>query len=138
MNSLYIALPTNTKTLSNFHLIKNEARFIINNIAIYLNKMLSVIKRVMDTIFLSATKRMVCATQLAVAVQNFINDSYGLSNTEINSKDYITRFMESYSITNMCCKSAISKKSSSKWLDSYKPLSQHSKGAISAFLCFPR
>ena len=66
--------------------------------------MLSVIKRVMDTIFLSATKRMVCATQLAVAVQNFINDSYGLSNTEINSKDYITRFMESYSITNMCCK----------------------------------
>ena len=81
MNSLYIALPTNTKTLSNYHLIKNEARFIINNIAIYLNKMLSVIKRVMDTIFLSATKRMVCATQLAVAVQNFINDSYGLSNT---------------------------------------------------------
>jgi len=82
MNSLYIALPTNTKTLSNFHLIKNEERFIINNIAIYLNKMLSVIKRVMDTIFLSATKRMVCATQLAVAVQNFISSTAMVSATQ--------------------------------------------------------
>jgi len=65
-------------------------------------------------------------------------DSYGPNSPEMNSDDYSTRFMESYSITNMCCKSEILKKSSSKWLDSYKPLSQHSKGAISAFLCFPR
>jgi len=41
--------------------------------------------------------------------------------------------MEPYSIVNMSGKPAIYKKSSSKWLNSSKPLTQHLKGMIFAF-----
>jgi len=44
---------------------------------------------------------------------------------------------ESWDITNMSCKSAILKKSSSNWLNSGKPLTQQLKGAIFAFPGFP-
>jgi len=51
---------------------------------------------------------------------HFFN-SYGPSSPEMNSGDYGTRFMESHSIVNMSCKSAILKKSSNKSLYSGKP-----------------
>ena len=59
------------------------------------------------------------------------------SSPEMNSTDYSTRFMESYNIMNMSCNPAILKKSGSKWLISGKPLTQHLKGAIFAFPCWP-
>jgi len=47
---------------------------------------------------------MACAAQLTVAVQNSTSfNSYGSSSPEMNSNDYITRFMESHSTTNMSC-----------------------------------
>jgi len=54
------------------------------------------------------------------------------SSPEMNSNDYSTRFIESRGIMNMSCKSAILKKSSSNWLNSSKPVTQHLKGASSA------
>jgi len=54
----------------------------------------------------------------AAAVQNshtFLL-SHGRSSSELDSNDYVTRFMESYSSMNISCKSAILLKSSSNWL----------------------
>jgi len=94
--------------------------------------------------FLSSTQRigqqcMVLAVQFSCCSRklHFFN-SYCPSSPEMNSNDYSTRFMESYGIMNMSCKSATLKKSSSNWLNSGKPLTQHLKGTISAFPCFPR
>ena len=59
-----------------------------------------------------------------------------LNSIELNSVDYITRFMESYSNMNMSRKSAILKWSSSNWLNSAKPLEW--KDAIFMFPYFAR
>jgi len=108
--------------------------------------MLSAIKHVVDAIFffqqhsvpmqfimmVHAAQFSCCSTKL-----HFFY-SYGPSSPEMNSTDYSIRFMESRGITNFSCKSAILKISSSNWLNSGKPLTQHLKDAIFAFPCFFR
>jgi len=93
--------------------------------------MLSVIKHAVDAIFLSATQciskqHMVHAAQFSCcsAKLHFFY-SCGPSSPEMNSNEYSTRFMES-----------ILKKSSSSWLNSGKPLTQHLKDAIFTLPCF--
>jgi len=105
--------------------------------------MLSVIKHAVGTFFFHQHSASVsnawCLQYSSVsAVENHFFDSYGPSSPEMNSNDYSTRFMESYGIMDMSCKSATLKKSSSNWLNSGKPLTQHLKCTISAFPCFPR
>jgi len=92
--------------------------------------MLAVIKRCGCYLFLSATRRistqrMVCAAQFSrYSAKLYFFDSYGPCSPKMNSADYSTRFLESYNIINMIYKPAILKKSSNKWLNSGKPLTQ--------------
>ena len=101
--------------------------------------LVSVIKHTMDSIFSYSNTSAQCMVHAnwPAAVQNYFFNSYGPSSPEMNANNYSARFMESYGIMNMSCKSAILKKSSSKWVNSGKPLTQHLRGTIFAFACFP-
>jgi len=57
---------------------------------------------------------------------------------KLNSNDYTTSFIESYSSENVSCKSAICQKSSSFWIELQGTFNAALKGAIFAFLCFTR
>ena len=105
--------------------------------------MLAVIKHAVDTISFSfsntthqRTAPGACNTvQLLQCKTSFLPQLYDPSSPYMNSTDYSTRSAESYGLMSMNCKPAISQKSNSKWLNSGKPLAQHLKGAIFAFLC---
>jgi len=93
---------------------------------------LAVIKHALDAIFSiqqhSALAHSAWCVQhsSAAAVQNFISSS----SPDVNSDGCSTRFMETYGITDMSCKSVVLNKSSSNWLNSGKPLTRHLTGAV--------
>ena len=102
--------------------------------------MLSVIKHAMDTVCPFGntahprTTYSLCNTVSCCTAKLHFFDIYGPSSPEMNSTDYITRLMESYSIVSMGCKSAILKKSCSNWLYSGKPF----EGCDFCVSMFPR